>query len=90
MPDAEHAKASVCETGIYCYITFDEEKLVGMLGDREENCHICFLVDGEYQPSVSGEISSNESINTDAIQFLRECTYFIDHIADNTDGMTQR
>ena len=36
--------------GIHYYGAFDEEKLVGMLGIREERCHICFFfVEGEYQ-----------------------------------------
>ena len=35
--------------GIRYYGAFDEEKLVGMLGIREEKCHICFFfVEGEY------------------------------------------
>lgn len=37
-------------TGIRYYGAFDEEKLVGMLGIREEKCHVCFFfVDGECQ-----------------------------------------
>ena len=36
--------------GIRYYGAFDEEKLVGMLGIREDKCHVCFFfVDGEYQ-----------------------------------------
>ena len=36
--------------GIRYYGAFDEEKLVGMLGIREEKRHVCFFfVDGEYQ-----------------------------------------
>ncbi len=36
--------------GIVYYGAFDEDKLVGMLGIREEKNHICFFfVDGEYQ-----------------------------------------
>ena len=36
--------------GIRYYGAFDEEKLVGLLGIREEKGHICFFfVDGEYQ-----------------------------------------
>ncbi len=36
--------------GIRYYGAFDEEKLLGMLGIREEKCHICFFfVEGEYQ-----------------------------------------
>ena len=36
--------------GIRYYGGFDEEKLVGMLGIREEKRHVCFFfVDGEYQ-----------------------------------------
>ena len=36
--------------GVRYYGAFDEEKLVGMLGIREESCHICFFfVEGEYQ-----------------------------------------
>ena len=36
--------------GIRYYGAFGEEKLVGMLGIREDKCHVCFFfVDGEYQ-----------------------------------------
>ena len=36
--------------GIRYYGAYDVEKLVGMLGIREEKCHVCFFfVDGEYQ-----------------------------------------
>ena len=36
--------------GIRYYGAFDAEKLAGMLGIREEKCHICFFfVDGEHQ-----------------------------------------
>ncbi len=36
--------------GIRYYGAFDEEKMVGMLGIREEKWHVCFFfVDGEYQ-----------------------------------------
>ena len=36
--------------GLRYYGAFDEERLVGMLGIREEICHVCFFfVDGEYQ-----------------------------------------
>ena len=36
--------------GIRYYGAFDAEKLVGMLGIREERCHICFFfVEGKYQ-----------------------------------------
>ena len=36
--------------GIRYYGAFDEETLVGMLGIRDDRCHICFFfVEGEYQ-----------------------------------------
>ena len=36
-------------SGICYYGAFDEDKLVGVLGIREESCHICFFfVEGEY------------------------------------------
>ena len=36
-------------SGIRYYGVFDEDKLVGVLGIREEKCHICFFfVEGEY------------------------------------------
>ena len=41
--------------GIRYYGAFDNQKLIGMLGIREEKCHICFFfVDGEYQRSGIG------------------------------------
>lgn len=37
-------------SGIRYYGAFDEDKLVGVLGIREEKCHICFFfVEGKYQ-----------------------------------------
>ena len=36
-------------SGICYYGAFDKDKLVGVLGIREESCHICFFfVEGEY------------------------------------------
>ncbi|MBQ1742238.1 MAG: GNAT family N-acetyltransferase [Oscillospiraceae bacterium] len=47
--------------GIRYYGAFDEEKLVGMLGIREEKCHICFFfVEGSTIASASGESCSEE------------------------------
>ena len=47
--------------GIRYYGGFDEEKLVGMLGIREEKWHVCFFfVDGEYQRLGIGKSCSNE------------------------------
>ena len=37
-------------SGIRYYGAFDADKLVGVLGIREEKCHVCFFfVEGEYQ-----------------------------------------
>ena len=56
--------------GIRYYGGFDEEKLVGMLGIREEKRHVCFFfVDGEYQ--IPATRHRKKAVQTDAAGFSR-------------------
>ena len=45
-------------SGIRYYGAFDADKLVGVLGIREEKCHVCFFfVEGEYEKNNNSYLS---------------------------------